>query len=105
MLLSGPEDLVSDGETVWAVRGGSGRMACITGAGCMLSVLCGVFAAVEPDLLNAALLASVFWKACAQQAEQLAGQKGPGSFRTALLDAAGTLTADALAAANPEKLQ
>lgn len=106
VLLSGPEDLISDGETVWIVRGGSGRMADITGTGCMLSVLCGIFAAVEPEPLKAALLAAVFWKTCARQAEQLAGQRGPGSFRTALLDAAGTLTAAALApAADFEKLQ
>ena len=64
----------------------------------MLSVLCGVFSAVEPEPLSAALLASAFWKTCARRAEERAGGRGPGSFRTALLDAAGTLTAADLAA-------
>ena len=75
VLLSGPEDLITDGARVWCVTGGSGRMSLVTGTGCMLSVLCGVFAAVEPDAAAAAALASAFWKICA------------------LLDAANTLTA------------
>ena len=65
VLLSGPEDLVTDGERVWCVTGGSDRMSLVTGTGCMLSVLCGVFAAVEPDAAVAAALASAFWKVCA----------------------------------------
>ena len=93
VLLTGPEDLITDGERVWCVTGGSGQMALVTGTGCMLSVLCGVFAAVEPDAAAAAVLASAFWKACARRAEVLAGGRGSGSFRTALLDAASTLTA------------
>ena len=64
-------------------------MTSVTGTGCMLSALCGVFAAVEPAPMAAALLASAFWKTCARRAEERAGGRGPGSFRTALLDAAG----------------
>ena len=93
VLLSGPEDIVTDGAAAWCCTGGSGRMAQVTGTGCMLSVLCGVFAAVEPDPLAAALLASAFWKVCSRRADRAAGETGPGSFRTALLDAAGALTA------------
>lgn len=93
VLLSGPEDLITDGARVWCVTGGSGRMSLVTGTGCMLSVLCGVFAAVEPDAAVAAALASAFWKICARRAERLATGRGSGSFRTALLDAANTLTA------------
>ena len=97
VLLSGPEDIVTDGQTAWRVSGGSGWMSQVTGTGCMLSVLCGVFAAVEPDAASAAVLAAAFWKVCSQRAERLAGERGPGSFHTALLDAAGTLTAAELA--------
>lgn len=105
VLLSGPEDIVTDGSAAWCVSGGSGWMSRITGTGCMLSVLCGVFAAVEPEMASAAVLAAAFWKVCSQRAERLAGDRGPGSFHTALLDTAGTLTAEALAAeAKIEKL-
>lgn len=93
VLLSGPEDLVSDGERAWRVAGGSGEMSRVTGTGCMLSVLCGVFAAVEPDAAAAAVLASALWKVCARRAEAMAGGRGSGSFRTALIDSASILTA------------
>ena len=93
VLLSGPEDIASDGRTVVCVSGGSNQMAQVTGTGCMLSVLCGVFAAVTPDSLAAAVTAAAFWKACSCRAAVLAEGRGPGSFRTVLLDAAGTLTA------------
>ena len=65
VLLSGEEDLVTDGSTLHTVRGGSPLMRRVTGAGCMLSVLCGAFAAVEPDALTAARHAAAFWKCCA----------------------------------------
>lgn len=98
VLLTGPEDLVARGGVVRRIPGGSPLMTAVTGTGCMLSALCGVFAAVEPDPLEAASLASAFWKACARRAEALAGGRGPGSFRTALLDVAGTLSVAELAA-------
>lgn len=90
VLLSGKEDLITDGNRVWRISGGSPQMRRITGTGCMLSVLCGAFAAVEPNAAQAAVLASAFWKVCAGAAEQHSG--GLGSFHMALLDTAGTLT-------------
>ena len=97
VLLTGPEDMAANGVSAWAVSGGSPRTARITGSGCMLSALCGVFAAVEPDPAQAALLAAVFWKLCARRAEEWAGGRGPGSYRAALLDAAEAVTAAELA--------
>lgn len=92
MLLSGPEDVIASGDHLWRVRGGSDLMPFVTGTGCMLSVLCGAFAAVaEPE--EAAVLASAFWKCCSARAQAQAGGRGPGSFRAALMDAAYTLTA------------
>ena len=58
----------------------------VTGAGCMLSVLCGAFTAVEPDALTAARHAAAFWKCCATAAAAQA--RGNASFRTALLEEA-----------------
>ena len=86
VLLSGEEDLVTDGHTVYTVRGGSPLMRRVTGAGCMLSVLCGAFAAVEPDALASARHAATFWKSCATAAA--AQCRGSASFRVALLDEA-----------------
>lgn len=93
VLLSGPEDVATDGDALFQIPGGSAQMTRITGTGCMLSVLCGVFAAVEREPLAAAVTAAAFWKLCSRRAGGLADGRGPGSFRAALLDAAGTLTA------------
>ncbi len=90
VLLSGKTDFVTDGARRCAVTGGSERMRRVTGAGCMLSVLCGAFCAAEPDPFQAACLAARFWKRCAEEAE--AACRGDGSFRAALFDAAGNFT-------------
>ena len=96
VLLSGTEDLIADGQQLCTVRGGSDRMRTVTGAGCMLSVLCGAFAAVQPgDAFTAAVQAARFWKACAEQAEDHAA--GAGSFRVALFDAAGSMADEVFA--------
>lgn len=96
VLLSGPEDIAAaPGGGALAIGGGSSLMACVTGTGCMLSALCGVFAAVESDMLQAAALASAFWKLCARTAAASAAERGPGTFRTALIDAAWSLDAAA----------
>ena len=96
VLLSGTEDLIADGQQLCTVRGGSDRMRTVTGAGWMLSVLCGAFAAVQPgDAFTAAVQAARFWKACAEQAEDHAA--GAGSFRVALFDAAGSMTDEVFA--------
>ena len=105
VLLSGAEDIISDGERVAAVAGGSALMPFITGSGCMLSALCGAFAAVERDAFKAACAASLYWKRCSELAGELSGNRGSGSFRAALMDAACRVTDDMLASgAQPEAL-
>ena len=89
VLLSGEEDLVTDGERTEKIPGGSARMQAVTGAGCMLSALCGAFLAAEKDPLYAAAAASRFWKAAAEKADILSAGKGMGSYHAALMDAAG----------------
>ena len=98
VLLTGEEDAVHDGARVRLIQGGSALSGRVTGTGCMLTVLCGAFAAVEPDFAEAACLASAFWKLCAERAERESAGRGPGSFRTALFDAAYTIDCAQLAA-------
>lgn len=95
VLLSGDTDRVSDGARECEVSGGSAMMTAVTGSGCMLSALCGAFAAVEPDALRAAVMAARFWKDCAARAEAQAAGRGPGSFHIALMDAAYALSIEA----------
>lgn len=93
VLLTGAEDIVTDGTRGWSVRGGSSLMPLVTGTGCMLSVVCAAFASVEPDRTAAAAMASVFWKTCSELAELTPAVKGPSSLRQALLDTAWRMTA------------
>ena len=74
VLLSGPEDLITDGARVWCVTGGSGRMSRHRhGLYAVGAVRCvrrrGAAAAA------AAALASAFWKICARRAEHLAADR------------------------------
>ncbi len=98
VLLTGEEDLIGDGRRTFAVTGGSSRCRRVTGTGCMLSVLCGAFAAVEPEPIKSAVLASAFWKLCAEEAERNTAERGIGTFRTELFNAAEQLRAEDLEA-------
>ncbi len=90
VLLSGAEDVVSDGKRTWVIRGGTGFMSRVTGTGCMLSALAGAFCSVEEDRFSALSAAASFWKACGEWAwkETEAAGGGPGTFRAKLTDAA-----------------
>ncbi|MCD8341102.1 MAG: hydroxyethylthiazole kinase [Clostridiales bacterium] len=92
VLLSGTEDVVTDGRNVITVSGGSSWMRSVTGAGCMLSVLCGGFSAVVATPLEGAVCAARFWKQAAALAERDAAGRGMGSFRVALFDVASRLS-------------
>ncbi len=96
VLLTGVQDLISDGSRLIRVSGGSNLTSRVTGCGDMLSVLCGAFAAVEPDSLSAAVLAAAFWKCCAERAEIETENRGIGSFRFALFSVAEAVTAEEL---------
>lgn len=100
VLLSGEPDLVTDGTRTFSLRGGSPRLRRITGAGCMLSVLCGALATVT-DPFTAAVNASWGWKACAYWGERqiVPLEGGLGSLHMALLDQADRLSRDGLAGA------
>lgn len=92
--VSGAVDLVTDGERVYRLPGGSALMAKITGAGCSLGGVTATYLAVaEP--LTAALAASLLYNRAAEAAEAKA--EGPGSFQVHLLDALWNLTPEQVA--------
>lgn len=98
VLLSGEADLVTDGRSAFSLTGGSPRLRRITGAGCMLSVLCGALSTLT-DPLTAAINASFGWKVCARRAEEQIGPSGGlGALHMALLDQAEALGQGAPAA-------
>lgn len=91
ILLTGEEDYVTDGLQEARIGGGHPKIRLITGAGCMLSTLCGALATVT-DPMTAACAAAESWKYCAEKAAEYIGDRGgAGAFHMALLDAAGLL--------------
>lgn len=82
--VSGPVDLVTNGDRVIRVGGGDALLTAVTGAGCALGGLVAAFAACTPDSLTAAVAASACYAVAAERAAQHAD--GPGTFAAALLD-------------------
>lgn len=97
VLLSGPEDIVTDGASTWVLWGGSRPNVQDHRDGCMLSgPLWGLCRRCRCTGGGAAGLCVL--EGLCRQAEERTQGRGPGSFHTALLDAAGTLTPADLAA-------
>ncbi|HZD61003.1 MAG TPA: hydroxyethylthiazole kinase [Anaerolineae bacterium] len=84
--VTGPEDIITDGEKIALVRNGDPMMAMITGTGCMSTTVTAGFAAVQKDYFKAAIGALVTFGIAGEHAA--ANTKGkPGSFHAALYDA------------------
>ena len=99
VMLTGAMDVITDGTRTAVVRGGSAYLRRITGAGCMLTSLTGVYCGATPNtLLEAAVTASEVMKHCGETAEARVRKEmeGTASFRTRLIDAVSLLDADEL---------
>ncbi|MDD4941373.1 MAG: hydroxyethylthiazole kinase [Candidatus Omnitrophica bacterium] len=86
VVVTGPEDIVTDGEKGWIVKNGHPMMGSIVGFGCMAASVIGAFAAVEQDLLKAAAAGLACFEIAAQAAAKSA--KGPGTFKEKFFDSA-----------------
>ena len=96
LAITGPVDLVTDGERILRVSNGHPLMGYVTGTGCTATTVIGAFLAVDEDPVSATATALAFFGL----AGEVAGQKAeaPGSFMIALLDALYTITPEELAA-------
>jgi hydroxyethylthiazole kinase len=88
--ISGKRDILSDGHRSLGVDNGHVMLKTITGTGCMATTAIAIFCAVESDYLTAASAALAVYGLAAEKAAKVA--KGPGTFRSALLDAVYNLT-------------
>ena len=84
VVITGKEDLVTDGQRLFRIGNGHPIMASVVGTGCMATSVIGTFAAVEPDLCVAAASGLV----CFEVAAELAAEEcaGPASFKQNLFD-------------------
>jgi len=85
VVITGKRDIVSDGVRVLGIDNGHPMLQNITGSGCMVTTVIAAFCAVEKDFILAAAAGLAYYGLAAE----IAGEKssGPGSFRTALIDA------------------
>jgi len=83
-IITGKQDVVTDGKTVIEIDNGSPMLGTITATGCMVTSLIATFAAVDEDYL----LASTGALVCFGLAGERAAVKvqGPGSFKVNLFD-------------------
>lgn len=83
--VSGPVDLIIDGDKVVRVSNGHPMMTKVTGIGCTATALTGAFAAINPSPLQAAVNAMAVMGVAGEMAAE--SSQGPGSFAQQFLDA------------------
>lgn len=84
LVISGPEDFVTDGTQTQLLHFGSELMPLITGMGCTMTAVLSAFVACNPDLYQAARQATAYFGLCGQLTHQQA--QAPATFRQAFID-------------------
>jgi len=82
--VSGPVDLIVQGDAAARVANGHPMMTKVTGMGCTASAITGAFTAVNPSPFQAAAHAMAVMKVVGEMAAERAA--GPGSFQHHFLD-------------------
>jgi hydroxyethylthiazole kinase len=86
VVITGKEDVITDGETTLLVANGHELLTMVTGTGCLLSSVIGAFAALEKDGVKAAATAVSVYGIAAEKAAAMTEDRGPGSFQVEFLD-------------------
>ena len=84
VVVTGKEDVVTDGKKTYIVKNGDVMMTHVVGTGCMAASVIGTFAAVEKDLVLAAASGLSCFEIAAECAAKIA--KGPATFKEKLFD-------------------
>ena len=84
LAITGPIDLVTDGNRIVRVHNGHPLMGRITGTGCAATALIGAFLSVNKDPLVATAAALSFFGLAGEMAAEKAS--APGSYMVALID-------------------
>ncbi len=94
LAITGPVDLVTDGQRVVRVSNGHPLMGYVTGTGCTATVAIGAFLAVDNDPVSATATALAFFGLAGEVAGESAS--APGSFMIQMIDALYTITPEML---------
>ena len=92
--VSGPVDVVTDGQRVVRIGGGSALLTRTTGAGCALGAIVAAYVAATGDPLVGTVAAHAHVAVAAEAAAQVAD--GPGTFAVRWLDALDAVDGDVL---------
>jgi len=84
VVITGQEDIVTDGKVTYLIRNGHSLMPHVVGTGCMATSVIGTFAALEKDLVLAAAAGLTCYEIAAERAAKSA--KGPASFKEKMFD-------------------
>lgn len=84
VIITGKQDIVTDGKTVIEINNGSPMLGTITATGCMVTSLIATFAAVCDDYIMASTGALICFGLAGERAAVKA--QGPGSFKVNLFD-------------------
>lgn len=90
VVMTGKEDIISDGKKTFIIRNGHEQMGSIVGTGCMAASVIGSFAAVNPDHCDASKDALCYFGITGELAAAIS--RGPGSFKMNLYDEAFNLS-------------
>lgn len=90
--VTGPVDVIADGDMVWTISNGRPEMGRVTGSGCMCASLAACFlgAGLKPHL--AALCGIALMGTAGEIAFENAPGSGTGSLRTGMIDAVCRIT-------------
>ncbi|MGG3528122.1 MULTISPECIES: hydroxyethylthiazole kinase [Bacillus] len=94
VVITGKEDVVTNGERTFIIRNGHPILTKVTGTGCLLTSVMGAFAAVEKDYVKAAVAALTFYGVAAEIAAAKTVELGPGSFQIEFLNQLANITVD-----------
>lgn len=86
VVVTGKDDMVSDGKVIYKVSNGTPLLTKVTGTGCLLTSVIGAFAAVEKDPTLAAASALAYYGVAAEKAVEVSGPDRPGTFQTEFLN-------------------
>ncbi|HNX68604.1 MAG TPA: hydroxyethylthiazole kinase [Candidatus Omnitrophota bacterium] len=84
VVVTGREDIVTDGGVTYLIKNGHEMMTRLVGTGCMAASVIGTFAAVEKDPVAAAVAGLVCFEVAAELAAERS--KGPATFKEKLFD-------------------
>lgn len=85
VVITGKEDIVSNGKETFIVKNGHDMMGKIVGTGCMAASVIGAFAAVEKDYPKASASALCIFGIAGELASR--ESKGPGTYKEKFYDA------------------